>query len=208
MLITDFMEPVGPERWGLAALALLLWLAVCLWAWCVHRRDAAGKAPTVLVAYASQSGNAEALARATLTQIQGLGGSGCKAGLLPLNAVTLGDLRRSQYLMLIVSTTGQGVAPDNARQFVQRLMGRSYDLGHLRYAVLGLGDRRYKQFCGFASAVATWLADQGAVEVCAILKSDRNDPRVLEQWQQTVGNLVAPSVPAGQPEVAVPINPT
>lgn len=184
--MTEVIQNVGAERFGWALLAVLLWLMVCLSAWYRHRRMAALTEAPVLVAYASQTGTAEALARATLSQIQSLDGITHPAQLLPLNSVKGAHLRRSRRLLLVVSTTGQGAAPENARQFVQRFLSNSLDLNHLEYAVLGLDDRRYKRFCAFADDLDDWLAAQGATRAFATLKADRSDPRTLEQWHRNV----------------------
>lgn len=193
MPIIDVMQNVGAERVGWALLATLLWLIVCLWAWYGRRRTAAPAEAPVLVVYASQTGTAEALARATLAQIQSLDGITHPAKLLPLNSVKRTHLRRCRRLLLVVSTTGQGAAPENARQFGQRFLFSSLGLNHLEYAVLGLGDRRYKHFCAFADNLDNWLVAQGATRAFATLKADRSDPRTLEQWHQNVTLMAGPS---------------
>ncbi|GGD03154.1 flavodoxin domain-containing protein [Halopseudomonas salina] len=192
MPILNVMQNVGAERVGWALLVTLLWVIVCLWSWHCSRRKAAPAEAPWLVAYASQNGTAETLARATLAQIQSLGEAPPTAQLLPLNSVKRGHLRRCRRMLLVVSTTGQGAAPENARQFFQRFLCKSLDLSHLEYAVLGLGDRRYKRFCACAEDLDDWLAAQGATRTFTALKADRSDPRTLAQWHENIALTLAP----------------
>lgn len=186
----------GPQRLGWAVLAALLWLLLCLWAGYRHRQRNATGRMSVLVAYASQTGTAQALAQATFAQIQSLAGPDHAIQLLPLDRIRLTHLRRSQRLLLVVSTSGKGEAPENARQFVQRFLGSSPEVSNLEYALLGLGDRRYTRFCGFADDLDDWLSARGAVRLCPVLRADRSDPRTLEQWHRNIALLTGPEATA------------
>ena len=62
-------------------------------------------------------------------------------------------LRQAHNALFVVSTFGDGEAPDSARGFERQLLGQALGLGHLRYAMLALGDRQYQHFCGFAQRV-------------------------------------------------------
>ncbi len=190
------MQTIGAQRWGMALMAVLVWVGVCLRATYRFRHsNSDGEAP-LLVAFASQTGTAEALAKATVTQIKDLAGVDVSVKLSVLGSIKRSDLQSTRRLLLIISTTGQGAAPDNASQFVKRFMQGSQNLTHLEYALLGLGDRRYKQFCGFADSLDQWLSAQGASRISITLRSDRNDPRILTQWQQTIESIAHPRIEA------------
>lgn len=195
MTFLDILHTSDPQRTGWAALALLTWIAVCVRAWYRQRGEANPRQASIVVAYASQTGTAQGLAEATCAQLRNLAGPDLAVKLLPLGGLRRTHLRRCQRLLLVVSTTGQGVAPESGRQFVQRFMSGSQDLSHLKYAMLGLGDRRYQRFCGFADDLDTWLASQGATRTCETLRADRSDPQVVEHWQQNVVLLTDSAAP-------------
>ncbi|ORC57285.1 flavodoxin [Pseudomonas floridensis] len=154
--------------------------------------SAAPYASSWLIGFASQSGFAEQLAWQTAGQLQAAG--------LPVRVQRLGDmteqdLRESRNALFVVSTFGDGEAPDSARGFERTLLGRPLALDTLNYAVLALGDRQYQHFCGFAHRLHDWLAERGGSTLFAPVEVDSADPVALQQWQRHVGQLTgsAPS---------------
>ncbi len=139
-----------------------------------------------LIGFASQSGFAEQLAWQTAGQLQAAG--------LPVRVQRLGDmteqdLSESRNALFVVSTFGDGEAPDSARGFERKLLGRPLSLETLNYAVLALGDRQYPNFCGFAHRLHDWLAERGGSTLFAPVEVDSADPVALQQWQQHLGQL-------------------
>ena len=145
-----------PTRLGLTAAILLAYGAVCLLPWLHTRRArkasqaaraAAGESPW-LVAYASQTGNAELLARQTgeTLRVAGIANRVCEFD--ELDAPTL---QKTERILFLASTYGEGDPPDAAARFAQRLMTRSdLALDQLHYAVLALGDSAYASFAATA----------------------------------------------------------
>jgi len=84
--------------------------------------------PHVLVAYASQTGQAEALARESARVLHA---GGCAVRLLPVQALALADLQACSHSVWVLSTTGEGDAPDHAQPFVRQVLERAAALpGH------------------------------------------------------------------------------
>jgi len=112
------------------------------------------------------------------------------------------ELQQSEHALFVVSTFGDGEAPDSARGFERRLLGRAVSLQHLNYAVLGLGDRQYTQFCGFARRLHDWLAERGASTLFAPVEVDSGDSAALGRWQRHLGELTGstPASPWKAPE--------
>jgi sulfite reductase (NADPH) flavoprotein alpha-component len=98
-------------------------------------------------------------------------------------------LSQSNNALFVVSTFGDGEAPDSARGFERKLLGSELALGNLNYAVLGLGDRQYQHFCGFARRLHDWLAERGGNRLFESVEVDSADPAALQQWQQQLGQL-------------------
>ncbi len=147
-----------------------------------------------LIGFASQSGFAEQLAWQTASQLQV---AGVPARVQRLGDVTVQDLCQSRNALFIVSTFGDGEAPDSARGFERKLMGSPIALDTLNYAVLALGDRQYAHFCGFAHRLNDWLAERGARTLFAPIEVDRVDPAALQRWQQQLGQLTGSAPQSG-----------
>lgn len=139
-----------------------------------------------LIGFASQSGFAEQLAWQTAGQLQA---AGIGARVRPLASLGEQDLRSAQRALFVVSTFGDGEAPDSARGFERKLLGRELALDGLEYAMLGLGDRQYPQFCGFARRLHAWLSSQGGSSLFTPVEVDSGDTYALRHWQQQLGQL-------------------
>lgn len=175
-----------PPRAVSAALAVLAWLAICQRSWRAWRAGR-GSAPAhdcLPVAYASQGGQARAIAERSAEQLRA---AGLAAQALPLEALDLAN--PPPRLLLVASTYGDGEAPDHVARFARHLEKPSLDLRPLEYALLGLGDRQYPQFCAFARRLDRSLRGRGAAPLFDHLEADRLDPTVLRRWQQQLGQL-------------------
>lgn len=143
-----------------------------------------GATPAKLVLFASQTGQAEALAWQTANW---LSRAGSPARVLSLNDVDASVLGSADHALFIASTYGEGDAPDGASVFAERMMGAAPDLSSLRYAVLALGDRQYANFCGFGRRLDAWLQAAGATRTTERIEVDNADPEALATWQVHVG---------------------
>ena len=139
-----------------------------------------------LVAYASQTGNARQLALRTLDAL--------RAGGLPANLCSVGELdlarlQATRRVLFLVSTTGEGDAPDMAAGFVGSTLDSDLRLDHLQYGVLALGDSDYANFCAFGHAIDTWLQRVGARPLFDLIEVDDGDAGALRHWQYRLGQL-------------------
>ncbi|OBV36645.1 sulfite reductase subunit alpha [Janthinobacterium psychrotolerans] len=177
----------------------LSYAGVCLAPWMrargKRRAAAAAKAalggnPAWLVAYASQTGNAEELATQTAHSLQL---AGVAVRVCALAEVTAQDLQQAERALFLVSTYGEGDAPDNAATFIGRLMTGALSLPQLHYGVLALGDRSYSQYCGFGRALDAWLAGQGASSLFERIEVDRSASAAIGAWFQQLSHLAGTS---------------
>jgi len=150
-----------------------------------------------LIGFASQSGFAEQLAWRTAGHLQA---AGQPVRVRPLAALDERSLRQARKALFVVSTFGDGEAPDSARGFERQLLGRALGLGHLSYAVLALGDRQYQQFCGFAQRLHAWLGQQGAQPLFAPVQVDNGDAAALQAWRRQLGQLTGDASPGAWPQ--------
>ena len=197
----DALPPEARRLWtaGLVAgLYVLFCLAIALRQALrgrAARREAralsAGTGAPILVVHASQTGFAEELALATAKL---LGEAGARVTLKSLAEVSAADLATAGRALFVVSTTGEGDAPDTARRFIRDVMGRDVMSGEpklhgLSYGVLALGDSSYARFCAFGRTLDAWLARHGATPLFDRVEVDDGDPAALRHWQGHVGVL-------------------
>jgi sulfite reductase (NADPH) flavoprotein alpha-component len=188
-----------PHRLMLLAATAASYGLVCLLPYLRQRRKRvaaararaeAAAAPGWIIAYASQTGNAEELANQTLATLRL---AGIPAQLSELSDLHAADLQRAERVLFLVSTYGEGNAPDGAAAFAGRLMTTQLPLEQLHYAVLALGDSAYQQFCGFGRALDGWLQEQGAQQLFARIDVDRSADAAIGQWRQQLSHLAGTS---------------
>lgn len=148
--------------------------------------DTQSDASSWLIGFASQSGFAEQLAWQTAGQLQA---AGLPVRVQPLAAVSEEDLQQASNALFVVSTFGDGEAPDSARGFERKILGQPLSLSALKYSVLALGDRQYPHFCGFATRIQQWLAERGAQSLFSSVQVDSGDPEALHHWQVHLSQL-------------------
>jgi sulfite reductase (NADPH) flavoprotein alpha-component len=194
-----------PIRWLWAAAAVVLWLLIVA---AVARRRARARrtaaarasalAPSegsdaLLVAFASQTGQAEELAWMTASGLSDAG--------VPARVALLGDLepealRAEGRVLIIASTTGEGDGPDAMSWFARKHMTAPADLAGLSYGLLALGDRTYADFCGFGRALDLWLRRSGATPLFDRIEVDNGDAGAIRHWQRQLGVVTGHAVQA------------
>ncbi|WP_445324098.1 flavodoxin domain-containing protein [Pseudomonas sp. CBC3] len=179
-----------PSRIISASLVIAAYFGVCLHLWRNDRKHAQPfthpTTDTLIIAYASQGGQARELAERSAEQLRA---AGMAVDVRPLNALDTATLARARRVLFILSTYGEGEAPDNAARFERRLLHDALDLSSLEFAVLALGDRQYTHFCGFGQRIDTRLRELGALSLFDRLEADRADPGALRHWQHQLGHI-------------------
>lgn len=166
-------------HWAIAAGLVALWLLLS-WRWL--RKPATGPvaAAQCLVVYASQTGHAEDLARETHRRLRATLED---VHLFTADRVTAPILAAAKRIYFIVSTTGEGDAPDNARHLDAMIARDSADLSGTQVGVLALGDRRYAQFCAFGNRIRAWAERMGA-RISGFVTVDDLAPADLAEWDR------------------------
>ena len=143
------------------------------------------------IAFGSQTGSAQGIARRIATEATR---RGFTTKVSELNALAASDLRKDTPCILVTSTWGDGDPPDNAADFWNRISQDSApNLEGASYAVLGLGDRNYPDFCGAAKKFDERLTQLGAVRLGPRGECDTDYEADAAQWIDSLWDQLAPS---------------
>src|SRR5690554_2116386 len=173
------------------------------------RSDPAAATPLTIV-YGSQTGNARRVAEALFAKAQA---AQLPARLVRADAYSTRELATERLLYLVISTQGEGDPPDDSIGLVEFLHGRRAPrLAELRYAVLGLGDTSYADFCGIATRIDARLAELGAQRVAEVARADLDIDTVADPWRETAlakasELLKTSAAPAGHLATVTPLRP-
>ena len=159
-------------------------------------RNSTAPAIPVTILYGSQTGTAEGLAKKLLKLLK----KGHYEPLLADMATYDKDrLAEEKNLLVIVSTYGDGEAPDSAAGFHRWLMSdQAPKLDALRYSVLALGDSSYPDFCKCGTEFDTRLAELGATRIVARIDVDLDPDEPFAQWSNAITAALAPSTVSTQ----------
>ncbi|MCG9754800.1 assimilatory sulfite reductase (NADPH) flavoprotein subunit [Shewanella insulae] len=156
---------------------------------------------TITILYGSQTGNGRGIANelAEKAQAQGYG----------VNLVSMADyktrqLKQETLLLAVVSTHGEGEAPDDAIELHKFLASkRAPKLDALNYAVLALGDSSYEFFCQTGKDFDQRLSALGAKAIVPLTECDVDYESAATQWQEAVLGAVKPLVGTGASVVSI-----
>ena len=149
--------------------------------------------PFVTVLYGSHSGNCEQLGK-RIGDALAARGLACRT--LDMLDASKNDLLETQYLLVVVSTHGEGEPPDRARPLYDLLHSRKAPkLDHLKYAVLALGDSSYEKFCETGRRFDAQLEALGAQRFYERTECDVDFHERASVWIDAVVDLLAKQRP-------------
>eukprot|EP00033_Pygsuia_biforma_P001405 GCRY01001589.1.p1 GENE.GCRY01001589.1~~GCRY01001589.1.p1 ORF type:complete len:1129 (-),score=321.13 GCRY01001589.1:570-3956(-) len=154
--------------------------------------------------YISDTGNAERVARGFCkdAKTRGMSVDVMAADNFDPNV----EFENTQHVVVVASTTGQGLTPENGRQFLETITGMKGQLATLQttFAVFGLGDSSYVYFNECGKAIHKALAETGLKPVANIGLGDDQDSEkyntALEDWEVEMWA----GIKAPEPTMAVP----
>ena len=157
----------------------------------------------LLILFGSQTGTAEGVA-------QRIGEEAASRGfaptLAPLDDFERVSLATGRHLIVVSSTWGDGDPPDNAAAFWAWLSSEEAPrLEHLHYAVLGLGDRNYEEFCGASKKFDARLEALGGQRLLPRAECDVDYEETAATWIDQLWETLGSAASNGNGHAAPPI---
>jgi len=136
------------------------------------------------VVFGTDTGNSKRIATGFGQQLKK---SGTQVKLQGLDQYRVTDLVKEEYLLLVISTHGDGEPPAAAKKFYEYIHSNSLSLTNLKYAVLALGDTAYPLFCKAGEDVDLRLKELGATQLLPLEKCDTDFEDTSKTW---LGNIL------------------
>ena len=142
------------------------------------------------VLYGTESGNSEELADRTVKAAKK---RGFQAVMKNMSEISPADLEKSSNLLVIVSTWGDGDAPETAVAFHKEFMSSQLSLASVRYSVCSLGDTSYEKFCQIGKDFDAKLETFGASRISARQDCDVDYEDSYVLWLENTLSALAPA---------------
>lgn len=153
------------------------------------------------VLYGSQTGNARREAEQLAAEAEA---TGLSVRLLRADQYPTRELASERLLYVVISTQGEGDPPDDAIGLVEFLASRrAPKLPELKYAVLGLGDSSYADFCGIARRIDDRLAELGGSRVQPRGEADLDIDSVAAPWRTQALKHAREQLRSGPPSATI-----
>lgn len=138
----------------------------------------------IRILWGSQGGNAANLAQVIS---ESLFAHELENEVQDMSVVEPEEIAAISKLIIVTSTYGDGEPPDNASEWMSYLkFAEELDLGHLQYAVLGLGDTYYPHFCQCGKDFDQFLGERGAKAIVPRLDCDLYYEEQYPEWLATL----------------------
>ncbi|TBM15103.1 NADPH-dependent assimilatory sulfite reductase flavoprotein subunit [Hafnia paralvei] len=184
----------------------LAWLSGYFWGMVNQQPGAVAIAPTPAVAAsitvisASQTGNARRVSEQLRDDLTAAG--------LSVTLVNAGDYKFKQIaqeklLLVVASTQGEGEPPEEAVALHKYLFSKKApQLTGTAFAVFGLGDTSYENFCQTGKDFDTRLGELGAERLLDRADADVDFKAAAEAWRNQVVEVLKQRVPQATPAQA------
>lgn len=167
---------------------------------------APANAATIQIIYATETGNAKAVAQGLVKAAKE---RGFKSKVSPINKVTLSEIAAFKDPAIFISSThGEGDPPEMAHKFFEGLHASKTNFAGVNYAVLGLGDRAYKEFCKAAADIDKALSTGGAKAFHPALLLDVDYADHVQGWSDAMFAALSSLVGQAVPKTTAPAKTT
>jgi sulfite reductase (NADPH) flavoprotein alpha-component len=136
---------------------------------------------SLTILYATQGGNARSVAQ---TLADNATARGLAPRLVSAERYRPKELAKERYLLVVISTQGEGEPPESAHELFKYLQGKRVPrLDALNYAIFGLGDSSYALFCQAAKQLDELFSKLGAQALLERVDADVDFQQPSTRWQ-------------------------
>ena len=154
---------------------------------------------SITVLSGSQTGNAKSVADKVAAELTEAGIAVKRVALKDYKAKTIAD---EKYLLLVTSTQGEGEPPEEGVVLHKLLNGKKTPkLTELQFAVLGLGDSSYPNFCQAGKDFDQRFAELGATRLFERVDADLDYSATTEQWIRDIVAIIKEKAAQASPVV-------
>ena len=154
---------------------------------------------SITVLSGSQTGNAKSVADKVAAELTEAGIAVKRVPLKDYKAKTIAD---EKYLLLVTSTQGEGEPPEEGVVLHKLLNGKKTPkLTELQFAVLGLGDSSYPNFCQAGKDFDQRFAELGATRLFERVDADLDYSATTEQWIRDIVAIIKEKAAQASPVV-------
>lgn len=147
------------------------------------------------ILFGSQTGNSKGLAEQLADQATA---KGMTNSLVSMADYKVKNIKDESHLIVVVSTNGEGEAPDDAIDLHEFLATKKAPkLDNLKFAVLALGDSSYEFFCQTGKDFDQRLTALGATAIVDRLDADVDYEQETAVWFEQVLNKVEQTLEKG-----------
>ncbi|WP_080905196.1 NADPH-dependent assimilatory sulfite reductase flavoprotein subunit [Parabacteroides sp. Marseille-P3160] len=163
--------------------------------------------PKTTIISASQTGNARKIAERLEQSLKEEG--------YPVNLQKAGEYKYKQIaqeklVFIVTSTQGEGEAPEEALPLYKYLFSKKAPrLPNLKFAVFGLGDSSYQNFCKAGKDFDSRLSELGASRILNREDADISFQEKADAWRNAVVEYVKKNIPQKsiRPSAGKPLTP-
>lgn len=155
---------------------------------------------TLTIWYGTDTGNAKGIATRLADAAKA---KGYNVSLTRLDEVKPRSIAKTKLLIVVIATHGEGEPPEDSESFYQFIMSdRAPKLADLKYAVFGLGDSSYPDFCQTGRELDDRFASLGASRLLDRVDSDVDFETHEDAWSEQALEVVKPLMGAQEPQAA------
>ncbi len=155
---------------------------------------ASQSAGRLTILFGSQTGNAKGVAEELYEQA---GARGIESRLLNMADYKIKELKSETHLLIVVSTNGEGEAPDDAMALHEFLASKKAPkLPELKYSICALGDSSYEFYCQTGKDFDQRLAALGAESILERVDCDVDYEEDVSAWSEASLTLVKETLPS------------
>lgn len=150
----------------------------------------AGTSEVLTIWYGTDTGNARGIASRLAEAAQA---KGFTVELTRLDEVKPRNINKVKALLLVIATHGEGEPPEDSEAFYRFIMSdRAPALTDLKFAVFGLGDSSYPDFCQTSRELDARFEALGGTRLLGLVDSDVDFETHESTWREQALDKVEP----------------